>query len=304
MTRTGAQVLVDQLRIHGIDTVFCVPGESFLAALDALADARETIRLVVCRQEGGAATMAAAYGKLTGRPAVCFVTRGPGATNASIGVHTAFQDSTPMLLLVGQVARPFLGREAFQEVDHEQMFGPLAKWAAQPDDPARLPEYLSRAFHTAVSGRPGPVVLALPEDMLTGDATVPDTGRYHRIAAHPGEADLRRMREMLAQSKRPFVILGGSAWTREACADIRAFVESNDLPVGTAFRRQDLYDNRLPNFVGDVGIGINPALSERIKGAWENRGKYPSYMRILRAEVQALQQIRTSGSGRFAADSV
>ena len=256
---------MDALKVHGVDIAFGVPGESYLAVLDALYDARDTIRFIICRQEGGAANMAEAYGKLTGRPGICFVTRGPGATNAAIGIHTAQQDSTPLILFIGQVGNDFVEREAFQEIDYRRMYGQMAKWVAQIDRADRVPEYISRAFHTAVSGRPGPVVLALPEDMLTETATVPDTGRYHRIAAHPGEADLQKLREMLAQSKRPFVILGGSAWTPEACADIRAFVEANDLPVGTSFRRQDLYDNRLPNFAGDVGIGINPALSERIK---------------------------------------
>jgi acetolactate synthase-1/2/3 large subunit len=265
IARTGGQLLVDALKVHGVDIAFGVPGESYLAVLDALYDARDLIRFIICRQEGGAANMAEAYGKLTGRPGVCFVTRGPGATNAAIGVHTAQQDSTPLILFIGQVGNDFVEREAFQEIDYRRMYGQMAKWVAQIDRADRIPEYVSRAFHTAVSGRPGPVVLALPEDMLTETASVPDTGRYHRVAAHPGEADLRKLREMLAQSKRPFVILGGSAWTPEACADIRAFAEANDLPVGTGFRRQDLYDNRLPNFVGDVGIGINPALSERIK---------------------------------------
>jgi len=258
-------LLVDALKVHGVDIAFGVPGESYLAVLDALYDARDTIRFIICRQEGGAANMAEAYGKLTGRPGICFVTRGPGATNAAIGIHTAQQDSTPLILFIGQVGNDFVEREAFQEIDYRRMYGQMAKWVAQIDRADRVPEYISRAFHTAVSGRPGPVVLALPEDMLTETATVPDTGRYHRIAAHPGEADLLKLRDMLAQAKRPFVILGGSAWTPEACADIRAFVEANDLPLGTSFRRQDLYDNRLPNFVGDVGIGINPALSERIK---------------------------------------
>jgi acetolactate synthase-1/2/3 large subunit len=265
LARTAGQLLVDALKVHGVDIAFGVPGESYLAVLDALYDARDTIRFIICRQEGGAANMAEAYGKLTGRPGICFVTRGPGATNAAIGIHTAQQDSTPLILFIGQVGNDFVEREAFQEIDYRRMYGQMAKWVAQIDRADRVPEYISRAFHTAVSGRPGPVVLALPEDMLTETATVPDTGRYHRIAAHPGEADLQKLREMLAQSKRPFVILGGSAWTPEACADIRAFVEANDLPVGTSFRRQDLYDNRLPNFAGDVGIGINPALSERIK---------------------------------------
>ena len=263
--RSGGQLLVDALKVHGVDHVFGVPGESYLAALDAFHSAAEKIRFVICRQEGGAAYMAEAYGKLTGRPGICFATRGPGATNASLGIHTAYQDSSPVILFIGQVGNDFVEREAFQEIDFRRMYGQMAKWVAQIDRADRVPEYVHRAFHTAVSGRPGPVVLALPEDMLTETAAVADTGRYQRVAAHPGEADLQKLRAMLAQAKRPFVLLGGSDWTAQACADFRAFAEANDLPVGTAFRRQDLYDNRLPNFAGDVGIGINPKLAERVK---------------------------------------
>jgi len=265
LARTGGQLLIDALKVHGVDLVFGVPGESYLAALDAFHDASEKMRFIICRQEGGAAYMAETYGKLTGRPGICFATRGPGATNASLGVHTAYQDSSPMILFIGQVGTDFIEREAFQEIDYRRMYGQMAKWVAQIDRADRVPEYVHRAFHTAVSGRPGPVVLALPEDMLTETATVADTGRYHRVAANPGEADLQKLRGMLAQAKRPFVLLGGSDWTTQACADFRAFAEANNLPVGTAFRRQDLYDNRLPNFVGDVGIGINPKLAERVK---------------------------------------
>jgi acetolactate synthase-1/2/3 large subunit len=265
LSRTGGQLLVDALKVHGVDLVFGVPGESYLAALDAFHDATEKIRFIICRQEGGAAYMADAYGKLTGRPGVCFVTRGPGATNGSLGIHTACQDSTPVVLFVGQVPTDFVEREAFQEIDYRRMYGPMAKWVAQIDRADRVPEYVSRAFHTAVSGRPGPVVLALPEDMQTETAAVADAGRYQRVAAHPGEPALQKLRGMLSQAKRPFVLLGGSDWNAQACADIRAFAEANDLAVGTAFRRQDLYDNRLPNFVGDVGIGINPKLAERVR---------------------------------------
>ena len=266
-TRSGGEILVDQLLVHGVRHAFCVPGESYLEVLDALHDAREKIQFIICRQEGGASYMAEAYGKLTGRPGICFVTRGPGATNGAIGVHVACQDSTPMILFVGQVGNDFVEREAFQEIDYRRMYGPMAKWVAQIDRADRVPEYLNRAFHTAVSGRPGPVVLALPEDMLTDTAVVADTARYKRVAAHPGDGDMRKLRELLAQAKRPFVILGGGDWNAQACEDIRAFVEANALPVGTAFRRADLYDNRLPNYVGDVGIGISPALAERVKGS-------------------------------------
>jgi len=265
-TRHGGKILADALVAQGAKLAFGVPGESYLPVLDGMYDVRERFSFVICRQEGGASYMAEAYGKLTGEPGVLFVTRGPGATNGAIGVHTGFQDSTPMVVFIGQVGNDFVEREAFQEIDYRRMYGPFTKWVAQIDRADRVPEYVSRAFHTAMSGRPGPVALALPEDMLTETATVADTGPYKRIAAHPGEADLDRMREMLAQAKRPFVLLGGGGWSAEACADLRVFVEANQLPVGTAFRCQDLYDNRLPNFVGDVGIGINPALAERVKG--------------------------------------
>jgi acetolactate synthase-1/2/3 large subunit len=265
--RTGGQILVDQLKIHGVDLAFCVPGESYLAVLDGLYEARNSIRLITCRQEGGAANMAEAYGKMTGRPGICFVTRGPGATNASIGVHTAFQDSTPMILFVGQVARDQVEREAFQEVDFRRMFGQMAKWVAQIDDAARIPELVSQAFHRAVAGRPGPVVIALPEDMLTSTAEVEDAGPYKTVRAHPGAADMARLRDMLSKAQRPFVILGGGGWSARAVDDIRAFVEANDLPIGCSFRCQDLFDNRHPNYAGDVGIGINPALAQRIKAS-------------------------------------
>ena len=265
--RTGGRILVDQLKIHGVDMAFCVPGESYLAVLDGLYEARNSIRLITCRQEGGAANMAEAYGKLTGRPGICFVTRGPGATNASIGVHTAFQDSTPMILFVGQVARDQIEREAFQEIDFRRMFGQMAKWVAQIDDAARIPELVSQAFHRAVAGRPGPVVIALPEDMLTSTAEVEDAGPYKTVRAHPGEADMARLRDMLAKAERPFMIVGGGGWSARAVDDIRAFAEANDLPVGCSFRCQDLFDNRHPNYAGDVGIGINPALAQRIRAS-------------------------------------
>ena len=263
--RTGGQILVDALRTHDVDTIYCVPGESYIATLDAMFDARETIRLVTCRQEGGAANMADAYGKMTGRPGVCFVTRGPGATNASVGIHTAHQDSTPMVVFVGQVARSMSEREAFQEIDFRRMFGEMTKWVGQIDDPARIPEYVNRAFRTAVSGRPGPVVLALPEDMQTERAEVEDGGRYQEVQAHPDPAAVARLGEMLAEAKRPLVLIGGSGWTQAAYDDIHAFAEANDLPVTVAFRRQDHFDNRHPNYVGMIGLGLNPALAEQIR---------------------------------------
>ena len=264
--RSGGQLLIDALRVHGADTIFCVPGESYLAALDALHDHRD-IRLIVCRQEGGAANMAEAYGKLTGRPGICFVTRGPGATNASIGVHTGKQDSTPMILFIGQVGSDAIDREAFQEIDFRRMFGEMSKWVASIDRADRVPEYVSRAFHTAVAGRPGPVVLALPDDMLVAKATVPDTGPYTRVAAHPGGQDLQRLRAMLAEARRPLAILGGNGWSQAACEDVKAFIAANNLPAAAVFRRQDLLDNRDPHYVGDIAVGMNPALDKRVREA-------------------------------------
>ncbi|HKW38642.1 MAG TPA: thiamine pyrophosphate-binding protein [Burkholderiales bacterium] len=264
-TRTAAQILVDALKIHGVEAAFCVPGESYLAVLDALYDAREEIRLIVARQDGGAAYMAEAYGKVAGKPGICFVTRGPGATNASIGVHTAHQDSTPMIVFVGQVPGEFSDREAFQEIDYRQMFGPMTKWAAQIDRPERMHEYVSRAFHLAMSGRPGPVVLALPEDMLTQTASVADVAPYQAVQASPSAADMDRLRGLLARSQRPLVILGGTVWTREACRDLQAFAENTGLPISASFRFQDLFDNNHDHYVGDVGIGINPKLAARVR---------------------------------------
>ena len=265
LARSGAQLLVDSLGIHGVDMAFGVPGESYLAVLDSLHDVQDKIKFVICRQEGGAANMADAYGKLTGRPGICFVTRGPGATNASVGIHTAYQDSTPVILFIGQVGGDVVEREAFQEMDYRRMYGPMAKWVAQIDRADRVPEYISHAFHTAVSGRPGPVVLALPEDMQTDMATVPDTGPYQRVAAHPGAADMQKLRTMLSQAQRPMVILGGGGWSKQACDDMLAFVTAYNLPVGASFRCQDLIDNSDPHYVGDISVGLNPKLAERIK---------------------------------------
>jgi acetolactate synthase-1/2/3 large subunit len=269
--RTGAQLLVDALRLHGVDTAFCVPGESYLAVIDALYDAREAIRLVVARQDGGASYMAEAYGKTTGRPGICFVTRGPGAANASIGLHTAFQDSTPMILFIGQVGSDFVEREAFQEVDYRRMFGQMAKWVAQIDRADRVPEYLSHAFHLAMSGRPGPVVLALPEDMLGQHSAETETTarmrRYQVVQASPSAADMESLRALLQSAQRPLAILGGTVWSGEACADLQRFAEGAGLPVGCAFRFQDLFDNRSDCYAGDIGIGINPRLAQRVKDA-------------------------------------
>jgi len=265
--RTGAQLLVDALRIQGVDTIFCVPGESYLSVLDALRDVRDDIRLIVCRHEGAAANMAEAYGKLTGTPGICIVTRGPGATHASVGVHTAKQDSTPMILLIGQIEREFAGREAFQEVDYRFMFAPLTKWVAEIDRASRVPELVSRAFQTAVSGRPGPVALALPADMLAETAAVVETNRYKVVRAHPWPKDLHRLSVMLSRAERPLLLLGGGGWDQSACADIAAFAEANRLPTALAFRFQDLFDNRNELYVGDVGLGINPKLAQCVRDA-------------------------------------
>jgi acetolactate synthase-1/2/3 large subunit len=254
-----------------VDTVFGVPGESYLAVLDGFHEHRDHIRFIACRQEGGASFMAEAQGKLTGRPGICFVTRGPGATNASIGLHTAFQDSTPMILFIGQVASDQRDREAFQELDYRQMFGPgtlgFAKWVGEVHDPDRLPEYIARAFHTAMQGRPGPVVLALPEDMLTQPTDAPVLPRVEPAMAWPAPGALRDVRTMLLAAERPFVIVGGSGWDEASCNALERFVEGWQLPVGCAFRFQDTIDNRHANYAGDVGIGINPKLAKRIEDA-------------------------------------
>ncbi len=265
--RSGAQILIDQLNIHGVDTVFCVPGESYLRVLDALFVQRDSLRLITARQEGGAAYMAEAYGKLTGKPGICFVTRGPGASNASIGVHTAYQDSTPLILFIGQVPRSQLGRDAFQEVDYRQMFAPLTKWVMQIDEAHRIPELVSRAFQLATSGRPGPVVLALPEDMQGDLAEVHDTFAYQRAKAAPAPDDIQTLRAMLAKAERPLMLVGREGWSPEGIADLRAFAEANQLPTVTAVRAQDMIDNHSPYYVGSLGLGANPALIERIKGS-------------------------------------
>jgi acetolactate synthase-1/2/3 large subunit len=263
---SGGQLVVGCLRAHGVEMAFSVAGESYLEVLDALYDAPE-IHLVTCRQEGGAAFMAEAYGKLTGKPGVLLVTRGPGACNAAIGIHTAFQDSTPMVVLVGQVARHQIDREAFQEVDFRKMYAPLAKWVTQIDMTERVPELLNQAFQVATSGRPGPVVVALPEDMLREEAAVAPIGPYRAVRAHPGAQDLAELRRLLAAAERPMVLVGGSGWTDAACADIAKFVEVNDLPVCCSFRRQDIVDNRLGTYLGDLGTGAAPTLVTRVKAA-------------------------------------
>ena len=270
-SRLAGHALVEALIAQGVDTAFGVPGESYLAVLDGFHEHRARIRFIACRQEGGAAFMAEAQGKLTGRPGICFVTRGPGATNASIGLHTAFQDSTPMILFIGQVASDQRDREAFQEVDYRQMLGPgtlgFAKWVGEVHDPARLPEYVARAFRTALQGRPGPVVLVLPEDMLASLTDAAVLPRVEPALAWPAPGALRDVRTMLLAAKAPFVIVGGSGWDAGAVDAMQRFAEAWNLPVGCAFRFQDLFDNAHPNYAGDVGIGINPKLAARIKDA-------------------------------------
>ncbi|HYD32220.1 MAG TPA: thiamine pyrophosphate-binding protein, partial [Azospirillaceae bacterium] len=264
--RTGGQLLVEALTLHGADLVFGVPGESYLEVLDALVDV-PAIRYVLGRQEGGVAFMAEAYGKLTGRPGVAFVTRGPGACNAAIGIHTAFQDSTPMILFVGQVAREQAEREAFQEIDYRRMFGPIAKWAAEINQAGRIPEFVARAFHVATSGRPGPVVLALPEDMLREAAQVAVGRPYAVTEPHPAPADVAALADRLARAERPMVLVGGGGWSDRAAADLKSFVEAWQLPVCCSFRRHDVLDNTSPGFIGELALNPNPKLLERVRVA-------------------------------------
>ena len=265
--RSGGAILVANLVAQGVTHAFCVPGESFLAVLDALHDVRDRLQLIVCRQEGGAAYMAEASGKLTGRPGVAFVTRGPGASNAAIGIHTAAQDSTPLIVFVGQVGSDFTDREAFQEVDYRRMYGSVAKWVAQIERPERIPEYVARAFRVAMSGRPGPVVLALPEDMLVAQAACTDAPRVEPVGAAADALALDEARRLLAAARRPLVLVGGSRWDPAACAALAAFALSHALPVACAFRNQHLFDNRHPQYAGDVGIGVNPRLAARVRDA-------------------------------------
>ena len=262
--RHGGRIVIDQLKIHGCERVFLVPGESFLAVLDGLVDVPQ-IETVVCRQEGGAAIMAEAYGKLTGKPGICMVTRGPGATNASAGVHIAHQDSTPMILIIGQVGRNMVDREAFQEVDFRKMFEPLAKWVGQIDQIERIPEYISHAYHMATSGRPGPVVLALPEDVQSSLAEVDDGKPYVNVEARTSQEDVAAFRSMLDAAENPLVIVGGSPWTRTTTDNLISFAERNNVPVATSFRCQDYMPNTHPNYVGDVGIAVNPKLAEMVR---------------------------------------
>ena len=266
-TRHGGRILADALLAQGVKLAFGVPGESYLPVLDGLHDAQAKLKFVICRQEGGASYMAEACGKLTGEPGVLFVTRGPGATNGAIGVHTAFQDSTPMVVFIGQVPNDFAEREAFQEIDYRRMYGQMAKWVAQIDRVERIPEYVSHAFHTALAGRPGPVVLALPEDTLFAEAAVADVPKAHRVRPAPSPREIAELKNLLEKARRPFVLLGGGGWDGETARKLQKWIEAAGLPAGTSFRCQDLFDNRSPSYAGDVGIGINPQLAERVKQA-------------------------------------
>jgi acetolactate synthase-1/2/3 large subunit len=265
MVRTAAQALVDQLAIHGVEHVFCVPGESYLGVLDALRDA--PIAVTVCRQEGGAAMMADAVGKATGRPGICFVTRGPGATNATPALHIAQQDSTPMILFVGQVERPFREREAFQELDCRAVFGSLTKWTTEVEVAERIPEIVSRAFFTACAGRPGPVVIALPKDVLTELIAAPDAPPSRPVESAPTPQDMAALGQLLAEAERPLFVLGGSRWGEAARAAMHAFAERFAMPVMTSYRRLPLFDPLHPCYAGDLGLAANPKLIERVKAA-------------------------------------
>lgn len=264
-SRTGARILVDALEEHGLRHAFGVPGESYLAVLDALADSK--IDFTICRQESGAAFMAEAAGKLTGKPGLCFVTRGPGMTNASAGVHVAQQDSTPMILIAGQIPRSFRHREAFQEVDVRAVFGTMAKWVVEIDDPARIPEFVARAVRVATQGRPGPVVMTLPEDMLVEEVVTDDLVAFEPIEIAPSLSDMAKLQKLLWAAEKPFVIVGGSRWNEQAVASLVRFAERFDIPVGASFRRQMLFPNQHDCYAGDVGTGPNPKLSQRIKDA-------------------------------------
>ena len=264
-SRTGGQVLIDTLIGQGIDLAYCVPGESFLAALDAMHDVQDRFRMIVCRHEASAANMAEATGKLTGKPGICFVTRGPGSSQAAVGIHTAQQDSTPMILFVGQVSYADLGREAFQELDYVAVYGRFAKWAVQINDAERIPEIVSRAFHVAVNGRPGPVVIAIPEDVLKDACPQPPARAYRRAVAAPGKAALAELETLIAQAEKPLLILGGGGWDAAAVVAMRRFAEKHHLPATVGFRCQDLFDNTHPNYVGDLGLGIDAFLADMVK---------------------------------------
>ena len=262
--RNGGQILLQQLRLQGARRIFMVAGESYLPCIDALNEHTDQIQAITCRQEGGAAYMAEAYGKLTGEPGICFVTRGPGATNASVGVHTAYQDSTPMILFVGQVGNDFIEREAFQEIDYRRMFGEMTKWVAQIDSTERIPEYVARAWNIATSGRPGPVVLALPEGTLFDQAEVANIEPAARVVSYPGTQQLEELKSRLAQATKPFLLLGGSSWSSLAMQQVQDFAKRFDLPVGVAWRRLECYDQRDQQFVGHVGWAMHDQLRQQL----------------------------------------
>jgi len=262
----GGKLIIDHLELEGCDTVFCVPGESYLAVLDGLHDSNR-IRTIVCRQEGGASMMADAYGKLTGKPGICFVTRGPGAANAMSGIHIAHQDSTPLVLFVGLPPRAHRDREAFQEIDLAAMFGTTAKWVAVIDDVARIDEYVGRAYITASSGRPGPVVLGLPEDMLEDQGQPAQIQSSNIPEGHPSPAAIVKLGDALKTATKPLVVVGGPGWSSDTTEKIAIFAERLNLPVATAFRFQDYFDNRHPNYAGHIGIGVNPKLAERLRSS-------------------------------------
>ena len=262
---TGGQLLVKALQAHGTDRIFCVPGESYLPVLDALYDSN--IHNTVCRHEGGAAMMAEAWGKLTGAPGICFVTRGPGATNATSGLHVALQDSSPMILFIGQISEDVREREAFQEIDYRQFLGKSVKWVAEIDDPARINEMVSRAFHTATTGRPGPVALVLPESTLSSLALLTHIEPWKQVETHPGPQDIAQLSEMISKAERPLAILGGSRWSSASVGAMQKIAENWQLPVACSFRRQMLFNHTHPNYGGDVGLGINPYLKQQIENS-------------------------------------
>ncbi|MEX2642367.1 MAG: thiamine pyrophosphate-binding protein [Acetobacterales bacterium] len=264
-SRDGGQALADALKVHGVDHVFCVPGESYLALLNGLYEHRDDVKVVTCRFEAGAANMAEAYGKLTGKPGVVIVTRGPGACHGAVGLHTGFQDSSPMVMLIGQVPRDSYDRESFQEMDYRRLFSQTTKWTAQIEQADRIPEIMNHAFHMAASGRPGPVAVSIPEDMQRDITTAPDSRPYMPVRAHPGPAQMQQMREMLAKAKKPLLMVGGAGWDDKARDDIRAFAAANNLPTCVTFRRHDIFDATMPTYVGDISPATDPALVQRIK---------------------------------------
>ena len=265
-TVSGGNLVIQALAAHGVDRVFCIPGESYLDCLNAMVDF-PWIDLIVARHEGAAANMAAADGKLTGKPGICFVTRGPGATHASVGVHTAFQDSVPMILFIGQVSREHREREAFQEVEFRQMFAPMAKWVGEIDTAARVPEFLHKAFQIAMNGRRGPVVLSLPEDMLEEQASVRNSLPTEVIAMGPTNQQMLTLSVKLGKAQKPIMILGGTGWDEQSCGRMARFAEDNHLPVYCSFRCQDLFDNRHPNYAGHLSLGMPPFIKQRLEEA-------------------------------------